>query len=173
MEIEPEWAAAHPDTLCGDSTQLSDLIAPESIDAVVTSPAYGNRMADNYAGDGTRRFTYRTALGRPLSEGSGAGLQWGDAYRTLHAVVWHACYTVLRPGGLALINVSNHIRAGQEVPVVEWHLKTLIDIGFGVVGVDSIKTMRVGFGANRNLRVADEKLLVMRKTCTGSSQQVH
>jgi tRNA G10 N-methylase Trm11 len=164
VEIEPEWAAMHSRTLCGDSTRLVELVSGQTFDAVVTSPAYGNRMADNYAGDarGTKRFTYRTALGRALSEGSGAAMQWGQSYRDLHRAVWEQCAAVLKPGGLLLVNVSNHIRAGVEQPVVEWHVRTLIDLGFFVDRIDAITTRRVGFGANRNLRVGSEKLVIAR-----------
>ena len=165
VEIEPEWAATHPQTVCGDSTQLSSLFPGYEFDAIVTSPAYGNRMADNYAGDakGTRRFTYRVSLGRALSEGNGAGMQWGASYRELHAAVWAECWSVLRPGGWMVVNVSNHIRAGVEQPVVEWHLSTLLALGFRVDEVVAVGTARVGFGANRDLRVSAERVLVMSK----------
>src|SRR5207344_1862627 len=63
IEIESEWADTHHRTFCGDSshlivtggrmmscvngTQVADLERPN---AVVTSPDYGNRMADQYLG---------------------------------------------------------------------------------------------------------------------------
>lgn len=52
VELEPEWAATHERTICGDSTALSVLVGPYhgQVDALVTSPAYGNRMADQYLG---------------------------------------------------------------------------------------------------------------------------
>jgi hypothetical protein len=49
VELEPEWATASDDTQIGDATNL-DWIQTGSFDAVVTSPAYGNRMADSYDG---------------------------------------------------------------------------------------------------------------------------
>lgn len=165
VEIEPEWAGAHPQTVCGDSTRLTDLFPGYEFDAVVTSPAYGNRMADSYAGDpkGTRRFTYRVSLGRSLSEGNGAGLQWGEAYRELHAAVWAECSAVLRSGGLMVVNVSNHVRKGVEQPVVEWHLSTLLGLGFRVDEVMSVATRRMRFGANGEKRSTAERILVMSK----------
>lgn len=53
VEIEPEWAAAHDRTICGDSQLLAGLIGSYcgQVTAVVTSPAYGNRMADQYVGN--------------------------------------------------------------------------------------------------------------------------
>lgn len=164
VEIEPEWAASHSQTVCGDSTQLSSLFPAYEFDAIVTSPAYGNRMADNYAGNGTKRFTYRISLGRSLTEGNGAAMQWGSAYRELHAAVWAECWSVLRSGGWMVVNVSNHIRAGVEQPVVEWHLSALLALGARVDEVIRVSTARVGFGANRDLRVGAERILVLSKS---------
>lgn len=163
VEIEPEWAAAHPQTICGDSRRLGALFPGYEFDAIVTSPAYGNRMADNYAGNGTKRFTYRISLGRVLTDGNGGGLQWGDGYRELHAAVWAECWSVLRSGGWMVVNVSNHIRAGVEQPVVEWHLSSLLALGAHVDEVVAVRTARVGFGANRDLRVSAERVLVLSK----------
>ncbi len=53
VEIEPEWAATHEHTVCGDSTDLRSVLSPIHVGqfaAVVTSPAYGNRFADQYLG---------------------------------------------------------------------------------------------------------------------------
>jgi DNA modification methylase len=46
-EIEPEWAAASEFTICGDSTNLP-AAWNNTFAAVVTSPTYGNRMADHH-----------------------------------------------------------------------------------------------------------------------------
>lgn len=165
VEIEPEWAASHPATVCGDSLLLVDRFGPGSFDAVITSPAYGNRMADAYAGDakGSRRFTYRIALGRNLSAGNGGGMQWGDDYRALHSEVWQQAVTVLKPGGLMIVNVSNHIRQRVEQPVVEWHLSTLLGLGLYVDDVISVTTRRMRYGDNGEARAASEKLLVLTR----------
>lgn len=172
VELEPEWAAADERTLTGNSRHLTALVGYRSFDAVVTSPAYGNRMADKYQGDpkGSRRRTYTISLGRPLSEDSGAAMHWrpgrgGDAYRELHRAVWEQCYLVLKAGGLMLLNVSDHIRGDQVMPVVEWHRATLAEIGFEVpsdVEVE-VETKRMLMGANREKRVPSEAILVATK----------
>lgn len=46
VEIEPQWANLHPGTICGNSLELSEVLVGRRFHAVVTSPAYGNRMAD-------------------------------------------------------------------------------------------------------------------------------
>lgn len=46
VEIEPEWATMHPRTIVGDATRLP--FRDGAFDYVVTSPTYGNRMADHH-----------------------------------------------------------------------------------------------------------------------------
>ena len=54
IEIEPEWAAQHPRTTLGNALALP--WADSHFDAIVTSPTYGNRMADSHtARDSSRR----------------------------------------------------------------------------------------------------------------------
>ncbi len=168
VELEPEWAAKSPHTVCGDSRDLTATLTRAGqtplFDAIVTSPAYGNRMADNYAGDavGSKRFTYRIALGRPLTSGNSGSLQWGAAYRGLHEAVWRQCTEVLAPGGLFVLNVSNHVRAGKVMPVVEWHLGILFDLGFQLEDVQAVTTRRMRFGANGEARTPNEKVATLR-----------
>lgn len=180
VELEREWAELHPRTLAGDSTNLTGVLADSSwcqwaagaghVDAVVTSPCYGNRMADNYAGESrcpdckgealetacercegtgtitpTKRYTYRIALGRELTAGSAGGLQWGDEYRQLHVRVWRECRLVLRHGGWLLLNISDHYRGGWPQPVTLWHGTTLASMGFQLRSSEPVDTRR-----NRN-----------------------
>ena len=58
VELEPESAEQHPNTIVGNAL---DLPSPDDIfDAIATSPTYGNRMADHHdAKDGSTRHTYR------------------------------------------------------------------------------------------------------------------
>lgn len=156
VELEPEWASSHSRTVVGDATALP--FADGTFDAVLTSPAYGNRMADRYAGDpsGSRRITYRIALGRELSDGSGAALQWGDAYRDLHRRAWAEARRVLRPGGRLILNISDHVRAGRRMFVADWHVATLLELGFTLAAAATVDTPRMRFGANHGARVEGE-----------------
>lgn len=110
----------------------------------------------------SRRRTYRISLGRPLSEGSAAGLQWGPAYRELHKRAWQEAGRVIRPGGLLLVNISNHVRAGRLQPVVEWHLFQLLRLGFLLIEAAPIETQRMRHGQNFELRADAEHVLVLR-----------
>jgi hypothetical protein len=155
VELEHEWAAEHPRTICADATRLP--LADRSVDAIVTSPAYGNRLADSYDGrDGSKRSTYRIALGRPLSVGSGAALHWGSEYRDLHRSAWAEACRVLKPGGLFVVNVSDHIRKGKRQAVARWHLQALQQLGLHLWQSVQVETPRMRHGANAELRVPFE-----------------
>jgi tRNA G10 N-methylase Trm11 len=163
IELEPEWAELHPRTSVGDATNTG--IAAGTIGTICTSPAYGNRMADQYAGDpsNSRRHTYRIALGRPLTEGNGGALQWGTAYQDMHLTVWAEAHRILRPGGRLILNISDHIRAGDRVPVTAWHIHTLTTLGFDSEDYQRVETARQRHGANGAARVDHEAVVTFRK----------
>lgn len=132
---------------------------------VVTSPSYGNRMADKYAGDakGTRRHTYRTYLGRDLSDGSSAVMQWGAEYRAFHADAWGLTVDLLVDGGLFLLNIKDHVRAGEVQQVSRWHMTTLVDLGLELVDLVQVPTGGIRHGQNHQARVGHENLMLFRK----------
>lgn len=176
-ELEPEWALEAElrmvandiagVVLCQDWLKLG--VHPSlqgSFHLVVTSPAYGNRMADKHQPsreDTSRRITYRHRLGRPLTEGSAAGMQWGDDYRAFHEAAWERVWDVLVPGGLFVLNVSDHVRGWEKMPVSAWHEGVLREIGFQRVDGEQVVTRRMKFGANADARVEWESVIVWRK----------
>lgn len=169
VEIEPEWAALHERTEVGNALRLR--FGDGEIGSIVTSPTYGNRMADNYDGrDGTTRYTYRLDLGRPLSPDNSGGLQWGEKYREFHRRAWREAFRVIRPEGRLVLNVSDHVRKGAVVPVTLWHVETVLAIGFESTpgGWLSIETKRNGNGANRDARVPYESIIVFEKPAATS-----
>lgn len=52
VELEPEFAACHERTVCGDSRRVAELLPDHvgKVDVLAFSPAYGNRFADQYLG---------------------------------------------------------------------------------------------------------------------------
>jgi hypothetical protein len=90
-------------------------------------------------------------------------MQWGEPYRVFHRSAWVACFGVVVPDGLALVNVSDHIRRGEVVPVVAFHVGALEGAGWVVEGVETIPTPRLRYGANGAARVDGERIIVARK----------
>lgn len=165
-EIEPEWANESEydvDEWCvGDAANLR--FANCEFDAICTSPTYGNRMADHHkATDESRRITYTHILGRDLNDENTGKMQWGNNYRKKHIEVYAELKRVLKPSGLLIVNISNHIRKGEVVDVVGWHKNTLIDLGFIFDKEIIIETPRMKFGQNSEKRVVNESILIFNK----------
>lgn len=162
VEIEPEWASLHPRTLIANALKLP--IRDGVVDAVVTSPAYGNRLADKHvAKDGSVRRSYTHDLGRQLHPENGGAIQWGDEYRLFHTAAWRECLRVLRPGGRLVLNVSDHIRRGARQFVSSWHLQRLLELDFQLIDCSVIRTTRMREGANSSARVDGEFIFVLDK----------
>lgn len=195
LELEPEWAANHPNTFVGNALYPPAWV--QRIDVLFSSPCYGNRMADHHdakdackqcdgAGytdvwiDGERvtcklckgsglskRNTYTHVLGRKLTRGSSAEMQWGSKYRDFHDAAIKAMVTRMVPGGLIMWNIANHYRTietGQppvEQRVSEWHANTFLYYGCTIHEVRRVATPKNTQGANRH-RVEGELLLVLR-----------
>lgn len=162
VEIEPEWATMHPDTVVADAHHLP--FRDGWFDAIVTSPCYGNRMADHHnAKDGSRRVTYRHLLKRPLHPNSSAQMQWGDRYRRFHVEAWEEARRVLRVDGRFVLNISDHIRKGKRQRVTAWHVDTLLGLGFELESCHRIPTPRFRFGQNASARIQYESIIVFTK----------
>jgi hypothetical protein len=164
VELESEWADMHPHTICADSRTIGDLFE-DTFDVVATSPAYGNRMADHHdARDGSHRNTYKHMLGRDLTEGNGAGMQWGDAYRQIHAAVWTECAAVLDEGGRFILNIKDHVRGGEVQHVASWHVDYLCrHLQLHLVAHHIIPGAGLPSGENDDLRVVGEEIYVFQK----------
>ncbi len=163
MEIEREWADQNIHIMTGDSIAYMALTR-DRYDAVVTSPAYGNRMADSYDGrDGSKRNTYRVALGRPLDEQNGARLAFNGKYKDFHSRAIEGMVRVTKDGGRVIVVVKNFIRDGELVDVVDWWRSELAANLLTEVAFIPIEAKGLGYGANRDERVKYEYVLVWEK----------
>jgi hypothetical protein len=162
IEIEPEWAEQHPDTIEGDASDIP--FGNESFELVMFSPPYGNRMADQFVSkDGTHRITYMHFLGRRLHENSAACEHFGATYCKKMDRILVECKRVVVPGGWVTINVSDFIKGGGVVPVVDFYLQAMLGLRFRVVRDVEVPTKRMKFGANHKLRVRCERVITFQK----------
>jgi tRNA G10 N-methylase Trm11 len=161
VELEPEWAEMHPNTIVANAVQLP--FRSRVFEGLVTSPCYGNRLADSHdARDGSVRHSYTHTLGRKLHPDNSGQLQWGNAYRAFHEDAWTEALRVLQDDAFLIINISNHIRGGEEQHVTEWHLNWFVTHGCTVVDIDHVPTKRLREGANHKSRVPYENVLYLR-----------
>lgn len=166
VELEPEWA--EQSALKGQ-TWCADFLAWEPppyrrIMGIVTSPTYGNRMADHHdAKDGSKRITYRHTLGRELSDNNSGGMQWGVEYRAFHIKAWMKAAEILPQHGVLVLNVKDHMRKGERVKVCAWHVNTLRTVGFQLLDAEPVPVKGMGYGANGQERIGHEMVYVFKK----------
>lgn len=163
VEIEPEWADMHPRTIVGNALALP--FPDGTFDAIVTSPTYGNRLADHHnARDASRRHSYTHDLGRTLHpDNSGTLYFWQASYKEFHVKAWTEALRVLRNGGLFFLNASDFIRRGEVQEVNAWHLSTLHDLGLQTIKSVPIETPRLRYGANAAARCECEWIHILTK----------
>jgi SAM-dependent methyltransferase len=161
VEIEPEWADLHFDTVLGSALDLP--WEDGEFDAICTSPTYGNRLADSHnAADPERRRSYTHDLGRTLDADNSGAMQWGDEYRDFHQRAWAEAVRVLRVGGRFVLNIKDHIRDGVQQPVAAWHVATLTRLGLDLNAELSrgVPTGHLRQGTNATARAGQELVLV-------------
>lgn len=164
-ELESEWAKQIKGADEVTSIDAKDMILkPET--TVVTSPPYGNRMADCFKtkNPGSMKGRYAGDLGRRLSKGSAASLPFGQRYKELMSVIYKELFLQMKSGQIFILNVSNFIRSNQEVNVIGFYMVLFASYGFTLDSFQSVVTPRDrGRGANAKNRVKHEVVMKWRK----------
>lgn len=167
VEIEPEWAAAHPKTIQGNALYLP--FPDKHFDGAFTSPCYGNRMADSHnAKDGSTRRSYthdlRTLTGDPTRklhpDNAGDLYAWQKEYWAFHEQAWSELRRVLKKRAPFILNVSDCIHRGRRIPVVARHIVMIEGLGFQMVTQYPVRTQRMRKGENHEARADREYVLV-------------
>lgn len=165
-EIEKEWLSQSKydiDYMFFEDAQFCDF-GGVIFDAICTSPTYGNRMADHHnAKDSSKRNTYTHCIGHDLKDGNTGKMQFGREYKQKHEMIYKNIVNHLKPGGVFILNISNHIRKGEEVDVCSWHIETLKFLGLHVEKDIKVQTHRLGYGSNSSARVKFEHIYVLIK----------
>lgn len=100
VEIEPEWAAARDEIVCADARRLP--YPDRSWDAVLTSPAYGNRMGDQY-------------LGNAANEKCRACMGEGKVQKAHDLEVWETCAKCGGSGRAKSNRIGYAVSLGRKV----------------------------------------------------------
>lgn len=111
----------------------------------------------------SRRHTYawelRAAGHEPVGGPTDATqMGWGPAWRQLHVQFLAEARRVVRPGGLLVVNISNHMKApakgapAVEQRVVEWFTHAMIASGCYLWEARRVQTRRQRQGANGHAR---------------------
>lgn len=136
IEIEPEGANMHRDTICADSTDIP--YEDGRFEAICVSPVYGNRMSDHHEarekckvcngsgrygalecekcdGKGFRqheRYTYRHSRPNktPLHVNNTGRYPWNASAQEINLKILSESVRVLEDGGVFVLNIKNHYK---------------------------------------------------------------
>lgn len=166
IELEPEWGGDSQRTSIGDCRKvMREWIdvgwgsVGMTVDAIATSPTYGNRFADRDMRESCAG-TYMKGLGREASAGSSCHMQWGPKYRDFHHEVWGLAVSIL--DGPFILNIKDHYRDFKRQKVAGWHVRDLEGWGLAVVDIIPVPTTSLKYGSNADARCT-ELVIVMEK----------
>lgn len=167
-EIEPEFIETDL-VKVGDATD--PLSYPNKPVLIVTSPTYANGVNDHFnAGDTSKRYTYRSALGRDLDErntgryGFRSGKSSFAKYWNLNRLAVEIWASRSFP---VVINISDFISGGKRVPMTVYWKDLLRNNNYHILEEIPVVTPRMRNGENRDVRVPTELVFVAEQKPSG------
>ncbi len=163
-EIELEWSSQIQADIVTACDAKNVMFIPGSV--VITSPPYGNRMADCFITDNKRSMMGRYAgdLGRRLSKGNAGALNFGNSYTLMMTEIYQSIFNRMSKGESFILNVSNFIKNGVEQNVIGFYLTLFVINGYTLDSCQPINTPRdKRHGANSHVRVDHEVVMKWRK----------
>ena len=164
-ELEQEWAIQAKENgvdkiIIGDARAITG-----QYNVIVTSPPYGNRMADNFkpSKPDSRRKMYASDLGRTLSKGSVCCLHFYKKYEfSMTEIVSN--FTKNIEHKRIVWNTSNFIRNFKEIDIFLFYNELFVSFRYQMIAHEQVVTKRQrGVGVNTNLRVPFEDVAVYEK----------
>ena len=162
-EIEPEWAeqARAAGCVMHHRRQPADALPRRHVRRHLHEPDLREPHGRSPRGARRQPAPHLPARARPAADARELrGAAMGrEEYRALHVAVWTECRRVLKPGGIFVLNVKDHIRGGVLQEVTNWHAVTLLMLGFVCTRRVHVPCPGQRHGANghlpRGLRVGD------------------
>lgn len=173
VEIEPgyfELGLTHPCVVNSDSTSLSWLYE-SSVAAAVTSVPYPNGVSDNFVAlDDSVRHTYVHRIRQylpsyTLHPNNSGGMNPRRSPKALakfmavHQRIYDEVFRVLRPGAPFVWNGKDT----TKVDFIDQSAAQLVKSGFEIAHREIVGTPGLNHGANRDLKVQGEAVLVAVK----------
>lgn len=147
-----------PRVKLGDST--SSATYPQGPHVVVTSPSYNNGCNDHFVPDGSKRFTYRAALGRELHTNN-TGRYSGRGSKKAEKAYWDLTHRVVGNWpATVVVNLKNSIRSGEVYDLVGKWRELLGLHTYSILEEHTVPVRGIGMGANRDARINHEVILV-------------
>lgn len=161
IDIE-DWPGRDKRVWLGDATNLISYPYDDFI--IVSSPTYPNGISDHFkSNDKSKRFTYRSALGKDLQENNtgrysirGGQKKWDKYWELVSKCV--DCWSAKKAD--AYINIKGFIHKGELVDLPKLWKDLLSQRGYDIVKEIEIPCPGIRMGANREARLDNEVILV-------------
>lgn len=156
MDINANYNDSDDEVTYGDATMLA--FGDEEFDAIVTTPDWGAVTTDT-------QNVLATELSRTREPNDLSVLAWGEEYRDVCGEIWRECVRVLRPQGVFVLVIRDHLRPGinpkkpdlkELAGVTSWHIQLMLDAGMDLISLAGIRSNHPSHPSKSVLPLAGE-----------------